>query len=121
MEEAKSKKKLPPPGCNGRPKGVPNKSTGRVKDFMSLFLTQNVTRLNELLDKIEKGCPEDGLRPDPKGAAQFLMQVAEFVVPKLQRTEVVGNEGGPVQVATIDASKLSDDAIQQILAARKQQ
>ena len=104
-----------------------NKSTKMMKDvFAQLYADQSahfdkwITQVAEgikepepVLD--ENGAPsfdEDGnpkvewnwlIRPDPHGAMKLAMEAAEFVRPKLARTEHVGENGGAVQVkATIE-------------------
>lgn len=70
----------------GRVKGVPNKSTANARAAIADFVDGNATRLNKLLDQIEK---EDG----PQAAFKCIVDLLEFHVPKLQRTELTGNDG----------------------------
>ena len=54
------------------------------------FVDNNAERLQEWLDDIAAN-----EKLGPKAAFDCLMQVAEFHVPKLARTELVGDEKAP--------------------------
>lgn len=68
-----------PPGP-GRPKGIPNKATAKARDAIAAFVEGNVDRLNGWLDAIAE---KDG----PKAAFDCFMDVVEYHIPKLARTE----------------------------------
>ena len=74
----------------GRPKGVPNKSTAKAREAFALFVESNSERMQEWLDEIASD-PKHG----PKVAFDMLLAVSEYHVPKLARTEVVGDEKQP--------------------------
>ena len=80
----------------GKGRVGPNKATAVAKEAFARFVDGNCERLQGWLDEIAK---EDG----PRAALDCFMQVAEFHVPKLARTEITGKEGGPV--AMVQASK----------------
>lgn len=89
------------PGA-GRPAGVPNKVTARAREAIAVFVEGNVDRLNGLLDQIEEA---DG----PQAAWDCIVDVLEFHVPKLARTELTGAGGGPVAVQwPLPQTKLDD-------------
>jgi hypothetical protein len=75
----------------GRPKGVPNKATANAREAIARFVDGNAGRLQEWLDDIAE---QDG----PKAAFQCLIDVMEYHVPKLARTELTGKDGGPMQI-----------------------
>ena len=79
---------------DGRPrrkKGVPNKATQHAREAIAAFVDANTEKLQGWLDKIEQ---QDG----PKAAWQCVMDLVEYHVPKLARTELTGEGGtGPVQ------------------------
>ena len=66
----------------GRKKGTPNKATVEVRESIAIFANQNVTRLQEWLDRIA----ED----DPAKASDLFVKLLEYHVPKLARTEHSG-------------------------------
>ncbi len=78
----------------GRPKGAANKATKNAREAIALFIEGNTDRLNGWLDQIEA---QDG----PKAAFQCFTDLIEYHVPKLARTEHVGDGGGPVQVEEV--------------------
>jgi len=71
----------------GRPKGSPNKSTQAAREAISRFVDGNADRLQGWLDEIhrEKGA---------EAAFSCFSSLLEYHVPKLQRTELTGKDGG---------------------------
>jgi len=78
------------PKTGGRQAGTPNKATGIARLAFANFVDNNAERLQEWLDDIAAN-----EKLGPKAAFDCLMQVAEFHVPKLARTELVGDEKAP--------------------------
>jgi hypothetical protein len=70
-------------------KGRPNRTTANARDAIAAFVDAQAPRLGELLNKIEA---KDG----PAAAWKCIQDVIEYHVPKLQRTEITGKDGGPV-------------------------
>lgn len=75
-------------------KGTPNKATANAREAIARFVDENSSRLQGWLDQIAQ---EEG----PKAAFQCVMDLMEYHVPKLARTEVTGKDGGPVQIAKV--------------------
>lgn len=75
----------------GRPKGVPNKSTALAREAIAKFVDGNSHKLQEWLDEIAMN-----EKLGPKVAFDCFMQVAEYHVPKLARTEMIGDETAPI-------------------------
>ena len=71
----------------GRPKGMPNKATSKVREAIAELLERNAPNmdrwLNEVADK------------DPHKALDIIQKLSEYHIPKLARTEVTGAGGGP--------------------------
>jgi len=69
----------------GRPKGMPNKATGKVREAIAELLERNAGNmdrwLNEVADK------------DPYKALDLMQKLSEYHIPKLARTEVTGRDG----------------------------
>lgn len=74
----------------GRVAGVPNKATSLAREAIANFVDDNAPKLNQWLDEIYK---KDG----PRAAFDCVKDLFEYHVPKLARTELTGNDGGPVK------------------------
>ncbi len=96
------------PGA-GRPKGSPNKLTADARKLFQALLERKGPEIEQMIEdtwrviEIEKQLPDGQtvvgrLNADPGKAADLVLKLAEFVVPKLGRQEHVGESGGPVVV-----------------------
>jgi len=84
----------------GRPAGIPNKATGAAREAIARLVDGNADRLQEWIDQIAE---QEG----PRAAWNCFMDVVEYHIPKLARTEHVGEGGGPVRIiATQQDEKL---------------
>ena len=72
----------------GRKSGVPNKVTGDVKAAIAAFTSANVDKLDMWLNSID----------DPAKRLDLYFKALEYTMPKLARSEVVGDEKQPIQV-----------------------
>ena len=77
---------LPGPG---RTPGIPNKATTRAREAIARLVDDNSERLQGWLDEIAK-------TEGPLAAWKCVMDVVEYHIPKLQRTELTGQDGGPM-------------------------
>jgi hypothetical protein len=73
----------------GRAAKTPNKATKDVRAAIAVFAQANVERMDGWLTRIEES--------DPAKAMDLYLRAIEYHVPKLGRTEQVGDGGGPVQ------------------------
>ena len=75
----------------GSRKGVPNRSTALAREAIAQFVDNNSEKLQGWLDQIatEKG---------PEAAFRCFTDLVEYHVPKLARTEVTGQDQGPVKI-----------------------
>jgi hypothetical protein len=80
----------------GRPKGVPNRATTEFRDTIRALLEDNRENVSRWLHEIADGDVEQERKPDPYKALDMLAKLAEYAAPKLSRTEVTGQDGGPV-------------------------
>ena len=72
----------------GSRKGIPNKATADVRNVFSAFVEANAEKAQALFDRV-------AVR-DPAKALDLLARLAEFVVPKLARTELSNPDGTPL-------------------------
>jgi hypothetical protein len=80
----------------GRQKGVPNKVNAEFRDVVRRLLEDNSQNFQRWITLVAEG---DGaeIKPNPGKALDIIAGLAEYSAPKLARTEVVGDNGGPVQ------------------------
>lgn len=108
MEKNQPKPKGGPRPGSGRPKGVPNRVTAEFRQTVQRLLDDNAdnvaTWLRQVAQGIEPVLDSEGKvavpgRPgDPGAALTKLTQLAEFAAPRLSRSEVTGDAGGPLNV-----------------------
>jgi hypothetical protein len=99
----------------GRRAGTPNKITLEQRALVKTLLDKKLPDLEAMIDEtrfgieIEKetetGTVVGRLNADPKGAAELMIKLMEFSIPKLGRMEHVGDEGGPMRVVIRDLAK----------------
>ena len=81
--------KRPQPKGGSR-KGCPNKATKAAREVIQRVLDDNAGNAKTWLQQVAA--------KDPKGALLCYIALLEFGVPKLQRVELTGKNGGPVQI-----------------------
>jgi hypothetical protein len=77
-----TRKWKPPAAGKGRPKGALNAVTKTAREIFSAFVEGNALKLQQLFDRVAK--------KNPAKALSIYAKLAEFVIPKLQRTELSG-------------------------------
>src|SRR5689334_11683058 len=80
----------------GSRKGLPNKATKDARAAMALLLDANLPKLQAWLDSIAE--------KDPAKAFDMTLRLAEFCIPKLARSEVVGDDG-PLTIRFVDPTR----------------
>ena len=75
-----------------RPKGAPNKATKTAREAIARLVDGNAGRMQQWLDQIAE---EEG----PMAAWRCMADVIEYHVPKLARTEHVGDPDNPLQTS----------------------
>jgi len=86
----------------GRPVGSVNKATKTFRETVSRLLEDNADNVSKWLTEVAEGNPDKEIKADPKGALTLLAQMAEYATPKLNRTEMTGADGGPMQISGIN-------------------
>lgn len=76
----------------GRPKGASNKSTSDVKAAIAAFTSANVDKLDQWLNSID----------DPAKRLDLYFKALEYTMPKLARSELVGDKENPIIVETVN-------------------
>ena len=85
----------------GRPKGSANKSTSKAREAIAKFVEGNACKMEEWLIAVADGKQDPKtdkwlVAPNPEKAFGMLQTIMEYHVPKLARTEVVGDAKAPV-------------------------
>ena len=84
----------------GRVAGVPNKVTQEAREAVKALLDANLPYLQTWLQNTAEGIMDDAtgkylVLPNPGKACDIVQNMVEYAVPKLARTEVVGDEKAP--------------------------
>jgi len=84
----------------GRKAGVPNKVTQEAREAVKALLDANLPYLQVWLQTTADGVYDDLagkwiVPPNPGKACDIVQNLVEYSVPKLARTEVVGDEKQP--------------------------
>ena len=91
----------------GRPAGSPNKATSDARQAIASFVDNNAHRLTEWLDQVAVGVKtvdektgeeKYAVPPNPAKAFDMFQSVVEYHIPKLARTEHVGNDELPLVI-----------------------
>lgn len=70
---------------NGRKKGVPNKNTKAIREAYQKLTEDNLENMNRWLMQTAQD--------DPAKAMDLMLRLSEYIIPKLARTELTGNDG----------------------------
>ena len=73
----------------GSRRGRPNKATTDVRAAIALIAQRNAKKFEGWLTRVAK--------EDPGKAADLFLKAIEYHIPKLQRSEVTGKDGDPIQ------------------------
>lgn len=84
----------------GRKAGVPNKATAEAREAIKQLLDANLPYLQTWLTSTAEGIFDDQagkwiVQPNPAKACEIVNNMVEYAVPKLARTELVGDEKAP--------------------------
>jgi len=89
------------PIVRGRPQGV-RSSKEDLRKAMAYLFERNIPSLEGWLNDIANGMPDHKIKPNPAKALELVLQVGEFCLPKMQRTEMVDGEGNALYPASIE-------------------
>ena len=84
----------------GRKPGVPNKATQEAREAVKAILDSNLPFIQSWIQQTAEGIMDDEtgkyiVQPNPAKACEIVQNLVEYSVPKLARTEVVGDEKAP--------------------------
>ena len=85
---------------NGRPKGASNRSTVKIKEAFHDLMENNLDNISLWLAQVAA--------KDPQKALDLTLKLSEFVIPKLARQEIVGQDGQDLKVS-FNFSTAEDD------------
>jgi hypothetical protein len=95
----------------------PNKATLEFRQVVHKLLEDNAGNFQRWLTQVAEGDGE--AKPNPGKALDIIAGLAEYVAPKLARTEVTGADGGAIEVEnTLDVSNLPTEVLTAIMAAK---
>jgi hypothetical protein len=80
----------------GRPSGKPSGETERARRAVTALLQVAAPMMEKWLRSVADGDPENGVKPDPGKAIDLVLKAAEYHIPKLARTEMVGDPDKPM-------------------------
>lgn len=72
----------------GRPKGVPNKTTKQIREAFQMLIESSLPDIQKWLKQVAAENPEKALL--------IVEKYSDFILPKLQRTELSGGEDKPL-------------------------
>ena len=64
-------------GNEGRPKGIPNKTTTEIKEAFQMLLEDNLPTLQRDISSLE-----------PKERVKFMLELASFIIPKKKSVDL---------------------------------
>lgn len=70
---------------NGRPKGSKNKATQHIREAYQKLTEDNLDRMSIWNSQVAS--------EDPAKAMDIMIRLSEYIIPKLARQEVTGNDG----------------------------
>jgi hypothetical protein len=84
----------------GRKPGVPNKATQEAREAVKAILDSNLPFIQSWIQQTADGIMDDQtgkyiVQPNPAKACEIVQNLVEYSVPKLARTEVVGDKKAP--------------------------
>ena len=70
---------------SGRPKGSKNKATQHIREAYQKLTEDNLERMSIWISQVAS--------EDPAKAMDIMIRLSEYILPKLARTELTGNDG----------------------------
>lgn len=86
---------------NGRPKGSKNLTTEQIRDAFQALIESSLPDIQKWLKQVAKDNPEKALT--------IVERYSDFILPKLQRTELSGGEDKPLRKVVFDFGEPTTD------------
>lgn len=85
------------------------KTGGKVKGSQNKDLKPIREKFNQLLDGYTiQNMVDDLMALEPKDRLMIVNGISEYIIPKLARTELTGQDGDAIQVRSFSLGKASD-------------
>lgn len=84
----------------GSRKGIPNRTTQKVRDAVACIAENNIEKVQKWLEDIK----------DPKHRLELFIRLLEYHIPKLARTELTGEDGGEIKIVRIERNITDPDS-----------
>jgi hypothetical protein len=84
----------------GRPPGAVNKTTRDFRATVNALLEGNAENVSRWLETVAEGDETREIKPDPAKALDLLAKLAEYAAPKLNRTEIAGDNENPIKTVS---------------------
>jgi len=68
-------------GNEGRPKGIPNKTTTEIKEAFQMLLEDNLPTLQRDISSLA-----------PKERVNFMLELASFIIPKMKSVDLTADK-----------------------------
>lgn len=78
---------------SGNRKGIPNRTTTATKEFIHKLFESNLDQMQDWLNRIAAD--------DPAKAMTLMLQMAEYIIPKMSRVETLEQDTQTKFVVTI--------------------
>lgn len=85
----------------GRPKGSKNLTTEQIRDSFQALIESSLPDIQKWLKQVAKDNPEKALG--------IVEKFSDFILPKLQRTELSGGEDKPLRKVVFDFGEPTTD------------
>ena len=89
------------PKIGGRAKGTPNKTTTDVREAIARIAQESVEDVRRWLGEIE----------DPAKKVSLFLDLCEYHIPKLARTELAGDKDAPITVEIVKFARQNPEQL----------